>query len=276
MALMRRRMPWCRRAALLALAPLFAQGTSALEGGAKAPHGHFGIVGSFALNRAGLGTGFSGVQIAPKWVLTAAHAAPPPGAIFVDDCGMSGVAEVLTFPFKVPTQTPLAGALRDDLALVRLAAAVECPYFPRLADDTALPAPGVLPSGAYSVIQTTLVSNNPSMTARRFGHAQFLGLFRVPGYDLLLIASDKVALVVGDSGSPVFLGHLSDTDQESVLAGVASAQGKGIGDRALGIYTRVGPYRALLDGAVEATGEKLRWYTVAPGAALSFRDEGSP
>jgi hypothetical protein len=273
MALISKRALVRQQAALLALAA-FAHAAPALEAGLKSPPKHFGVVGSFALTRAALGSGFTGVQIAPKWVLTAAHAAPPVGAIFVDDFGMSGVAEVLTFPSKVPTQTPLAGALRDDLALVRLAAPIPSPYFPRLADDSALPGQGALTAAAYSSIRTTLVSNNPSMTARRFGLAHFHELLRAPGYDFLLVASDKVALVAGDSGSPIFLGQLNDTDQHSVLAGVATAQSKSSTGSSLGIYTRVGPYRALLDAAVQASGEKLRWYAAPPTAALLSRDEG--
>jgi len=258
-------------ATLIMLTAQFGQPTSALEGSKSLPK-HFGVVGSFAPTRATLGSGFTGVQVAPRWVLTAAHAAPPVGAIFVDDFGMSGVAAVLTFPSKVPTQTPLTGAPRDDLALVRLAAPIASPYFPRLADDAALPHQGALVAATYSGLQATLVSNNPSMAARRFGVARFRGLLRAPGYDFLLVTSDKVGVVAGDSGSPLFLGRLNDTNRESVLAGVATAQGKG-GAGALGIYTRIGPYRELLDAAVEASGEKLHWYAAPPGPTLSSRDE---
>lgn len=267
----RRRVHWL--ATLILLAAQFEQTAAALEAGSKSLPKHFGVVGSFALTRAALGSGFTGVQVAPRWVVTAAHAAPPVGAIFVDDFGLSGVAEVLTFPFKVPTQTPLPGALRDDLALVRLAAPISSPYFPRLADDAALPRQGALMAAAYSQFQATLVSNNPSMAARRFGLARFVGLLRAPGYDLLLVGSGEVGVVAGDSGSPVFLGRLNDTDRESVLAGVATAQGKGISGASLGIYTRVGPYRDLLNAAVEASGEELRWYAAPPDATLSSRDE---
>jgi hypothetical protein len=251
---------------------VFAPGAAALEGGQKAPHGRFAVVGSFAPTRSALGSGFSGVQIAPKWALTAAHAAPAVGAIFVDDCGMSGVAEVLTFPFKVPSQTPVAGALRDDLALVRLAAPIECPYFPQLADDTALPGPGPLTAAANTGIVTTLVSNNPSIAARRFGVAQFQGVYRAPGFDFLVVASGTVALVVGDSGSPLFLGKQNDTNGASILAGVATAQARTSGGVSLGIYTRVGPYRGLLDAAVQASGEKLHWYGGQPKSTLSSKD----
>ena len=80
-------------------------------------------------------------------------------------------------------------------------------------------------------------------------------------------------LVSGDSGSPLFLGRLGDTDRESVVAGVATAQTRNPTGLALGIYTRVGPYRALLDAAVEASGEKLRWYATPPGNTLTSKDE---
>jgi hypothetical protein len=147
------------------------------------------------------------------------------------------------------------------------------PYFPRLADDAALPGAGLLFAAAYSGLQTTLVSNNPSMRARRFGFAHFEGLFRSPGYDLLLVVGDGVALAAGDSGSPIFLGRLNDTDTDSVVAGVATGQRKGAGGASLGIYTRVGPYRGVLDAAVEATGERLRWSGVRPGASPRATDE---
>ena len=260
-----------RLVALLAISALFGRTAPALEAGSRALPRHFGVVGSFAAPRAALGSGFSGVQIAPRWVLTAAHAAPPVGAIFVDDFGMSGVAEVLTFPFRVPSRTPLAGVPRDDLALVRLAAPIASAYFPRLADDAALPSQGPLAAAAYSAMQTTLVSNNPSMAARRFGAAHFDGLLRAPGYDFLLVSSDRVELVAGDSGSPLCLGQLNDTDQESVLAGVASAHTRNAAGSHLAVYTRVGPYRGLLDAAVEATGEKLHWYAVPPSTTLSLQ-----
>lgn len=271
MALMRKRELVGSMAATLAV--VLAGAASALDGGSKAPHGHFGVVGSFAPTRSALGSGFSGVQIAPRWVLTAAHVAPAVGAIFVNDYGMSGVAEVLTFPLKVPTQTPLVGALRDDLALVRLAVPIASPYFPRLADDVSLPGPGSLSAKAYSGFQTTLVSNNPSIGARRFGSARFEGLFRAPGYDFLLVVGDSVALVGGDSGSPAFLGRLNDADGESVVAGVATGQSKATNGAALGIYTRAGPYRRLLDAAVEASGERVRWYAARPEAAHQDRNE---
>ena len=251
---------------------LCAQTALALEGGEKSPHGHFRVVGSFALDRSSIGSGFSGVQIAPKWVLTAAHAAPPVGAIFVDDCGMAGVAEVLTFPMKVPAQTPLPGALHDDLALVRLAAPVPCPYFPRLAEDSALPPPGIFVAIGQSGGGATLVSNSPSMAAQRFGFARVEGVFRAPGYDFVVVASKEVALIAGDSGSPLFLGRVADTDRESVVAGVATGQTRNGAGLALGVYTRVGPYRPLLDTAVEASGERLRWSTEAPRASLVSRN----
>jgi hypothetical protein len=274
MALTARHAPLRRLAAVILVAAQFWHAAAALEAGSRSPPKHFGVVGSFAPTRAALGSGFTGVQIAPKWVLTAAHAAPSVGAIFVDDFGMSGVAEVLTFPSRAPTQTPLAGALRDDLALVRLAAPIASPYFPRLADDAALPGQGALAAALYSAMPATLVSNNPSMAARRFAGAHFQELLRAPGYDFLVVAADQVELVAGDSGSPLFLGRLNDTDQESVLAGVATAHGRSRAGAPLGIYTRVGPYRALLDAAVEASGEKLRWYSVPPGVAVSSRSEG--
>jgi hypothetical protein len=254
------------RTALLATCALSAHFASALEGGQAATRGHFGVVGAFAPNRASLGLGFAGVQIAPKWVLTAAHVAPGAGAIFVNDCGMSGVAEVLTFAFKVPTQTPLTGALRDDLALVKLAAPIVCPYYPRLADESAMAREGPPFAFVHDKNPATLVSNQKSIASRRFAGAQVEGIYRAPGFDFLLVAGQGVALVSGDSGSPVFLGRLDDTDHASVLAGVASGQTKTNTGISLGVYTRVGRYRPMLDAAVQASGEQLHWVSASDEA----------
>jgi hypothetical protein len=237
--------------ALLAFS-LAAGPAAALDGGQPAAPRHFGVVGSIAPSRASIGQGFSAVQIAPRWVLTAAHVAPQPGAIFADDFGISGVAEVLPLTTRAPTVSPIPGAMRDDLTLVRLAAPIQCPYFPLLADE------GLLPRGRWLAAVATLVSNNPGLNHRRFGASAIELMPRVPGYSFAVSASDVVRLVAGDSGSAMFLGRLSDTDASSVLLGIASSQ-MTLGSAHGGVYTRVGAYRSLLDQAVQASGERLRW-----------------
>jgi hypothetical protein len=127
-------------------------------------------------------------------------------------------------------------------------------------------------AAANTGIVTTMVSNNPSIAARRFGIAHFQGVYRAPGYDFLVVASETVALVAGDSGSPLFLGIRNDTDSDSVVAGLATGQTRS-GNVAVGIYTRVGPYRGLLDAVVQASGEKLRWYAGPPKPTLSSKDD---
>jgi len=229
----------------------------ALEGGQAAAPRHFGVVGTIAATRAQIGHGFPAVQIAPSWVLTAAHVAPPAGAVFADEFGISGISDVLTFPTQVPTVSPVPGALRDDLALVHLAKAIPGPAFPRLADEAFLPrAP--LPAGF-----ATMVSNNPSLNRRRYGYASLQVPGPVAGYGLALCTSgadaDSAYLARGDSGSPVFAGRLRDTNDLSILIGIASAQASAFSGTHMNVYTRVGPYRRLLDRAVEASGEHLRW-----------------
>jgi hypothetical protein len=241
------------RTAAAAAAATLALDCVALEGGQAAAPLHFGVVGSIAPSRNAIGYGFPGVQIAPMWVLTAAHVAPPAGAIFANDYGMSGVSEVLILSTRAPTVSPVPGALRDDLALVRLASSILSPYFPRLADED------YLPHGPWLINQATLVSNNPSLKRRRYGVAAIELTPPVPGYSFALSVTDSVRIVSGDSGSPMFLGRLSDTDAFSILVGIASAQTSMPSGRHLGVYTRVGPYRELLDQAVQASGERLRW-----------------
>jgi hypothetical protein len=241
------------RGAALVIALLAMRPCPALEGGEPAALHHFGVVGTIARDRKEIGSGFSAVQIAPRWVLTAAHVAPQVGAIFANDYGMSGVTEVLTFSSRVPTIPPLQGALRDDLVLIRLASAIRSPYFPHLADEN------YLPHGPWSTETATLVSNNPTLKHRRFVTAAIRVIPPVPGYNFALSVPGGARIVGGDSGSAMFMDRLSDTDATSVLIGIASAQGSASPAQQIAVYTLVGAYRDLLDQAVEASGEHLRW-----------------
>jgi hypothetical protein len=239
---------------------LAARTAAALDGGQSAAPRHFGVVGSIASSRASIGQGFSAVQIAPRWVLTASHVAPQPGAIFADDFGISGVAEVLPLATRAPTVSPIPGAMRDDLVLVRLAAPIQCPYYPQLADEA------LLPHGPWLAGFATLVSNNPALNHRRFGASAIELTGRIPGYSFAVSVSDTLRLVSGDSGSAMFLGRLSDTDASSVLLGIASSQLASTSGAHMGVYTRVGAYRPLLDQAVFISGEHLRWAESLPPA----------
>jgi len=229
----------------------------ALEGGRVAAARQFGIVGTIAASRSQIGRGFPAVQIAPSWVLTAAHVAPSSGAIFANAYGIAGISAVMTFPTKAPTVSPIPGAPRDDLALVHLAKAIQGPYFPRLADE------GLLPRAPFAAGAATLVSNNPSLNRRRYGFATVEVPAPAIGYSLAMCTAgadaDGAYLVQGDSGSPLFLGRIHDADDSTILAGIASGRLIDPSGAHLSIYTRVGPYRQLLDKAVEGSGEKIRW-----------------
>jgi len=248
---------------LAVVASLLFAGVRALEGGLPAPPGHFGLVGTIAVPGSKIGQGFSAIQIAPTWALTAAHVAPPVGAIFANDYGMSGVSEVLTFATQVPTVSPIPGAIRDDIALLHLARAIASPYLPRLADED------FLPRDPLSAGLGTLVSNNPGLNRRRFAVAPMRLTANVPGFALAVAtagaSADAVRLVSGDSGSAMFVGRLLNTDASSVLLGIASAQATAPSGLHMAIFTRIGAYRRLLDKAVEASGEQLRW-TAGPGS----------
>jgi len=250
-----------RSALLLPVAGLFAAlaGTvAALEGGLTVPPHHFGIVGTIAKSREQVGRGFSAVQVAPHWVLTAAHVAPAPGAIFADDYGVSGIAEVIPFITPGAGAPPIPGALRDDVVLVRLARPIACPSYPQIAESDFLPEDINLPAGVV-----TLVSNNPDLAHRRFGLADLLLLPRTPAFNLALASYQPQAssahVVSGDSGSAMFYGRIWDTDDQAVLLGVASSRSLSPGGAGFGVYTLVGQYRALIDQAVEESGEHLRW-----------------
>jgi hypothetical protein len=242
----------CLTAALVGTILAFAGRASALEGFATSATTRFGIVGSVA----GEGTnpeGFSATQIAPSWAVTAAHIAPPPGRSYSNDFGSSTVAEIISFPTRAPTEPPVKGAWRDDLVLLRLATAIRAPYLPQLADDDVLARQGSVG------MAVTLVSNNPDPAHRRFGAAQVAGFIRRAGYPLLLSRGQQVDVMVGDAGSALFLGRLSDSDGSSVLLGVASSGGATEQGLNLGVFTRIGAYREFLDAAVAASGERLQW-----------------
>ncbi len=258
---MKAKLPCLRIALRLALASPFATLagiTHALEGGLSAPLHHFGIVGAIASSREHIGRGFSAVQVAPHWVLTAAHVAPAPGAIFANDFGVSGIAEVIPFATPGAGAPPIAGALRDDLVLVRLSRPIACQYYPMVAESDFLPKNANLPAGVV-----TLVANNPDLAHRRFGLADLVLLPQTPAFDLALASyqagASAVRVVSGDSGSPMFFGRLWDTDAHAVLLGVASSRSLAPGDTGFGVYTLIGPYRGLIDQAVEASGERVHW-----------------
>lgn len=251
-----------------ALSSGWCGGLGAIENSLPAIRRHFAVVGTLSPPHGTVGQGFSGVHVAPRWVLTAAHIQAGTGWIFASDFGMSGVAEVLSFPTTAPTRPPLEGIPRDDVALVRLARPVDCPHFPRLADDATLRA---LPRTALTA---TMVSNNPGLNDRRFGYSQLRLLKAVPGYSLAETSRPAEPgslggpyLVPGDSGSPLFLGRLLDCDFSSVLVGIASAQFLESSGTHHAVYSRVGVLRRELDEAVHASGERLRWTAGSGGSS---------
>lgn len=228
---------------------LHAASALALDGGRAVPR-RFGVVGAISPAAGRIGYGFPAVQVAPHWVLTAAHVAPARGSVFANDYGHSVVADTVSLEHRVPSVSPLPGGLRDDLTLVRLAVAIHSPYFPQLADENLLPR---------RVGMATLVSNNPGLPNRQAGVAPIETTAPVPGYSFAVAASPQLGLAEGDSGSALFLGSLSDADASSVLVGIASAHAATRAGAHVSVYSRVGAYRALLDQAVEASGEALRW-----------------
>jgi len=232
----------------------FARSADALDGRAAFATIRFGVVGTVS-SGAPSGGGFSATQIAPSWAVTAAHIAPAVGLSFRNDFGNSTVAEILSFPTRAPTDSPLPGALRDDLVLVRLAAPIHALYLPQLADDA------TFLSRASPGLALTLVSNNPDAAHRRYGAAELAGVFNRIGYPLVVSIGKQLDVVRGDSGSALFLGRIKDANASSVLIGVASAQGSTAQGQSFGVYTRIGAYRAALDAAVAASGETLNWAT---------------
>ena len=242
---------------LLALLLLLPGAAQALDGGESAGVGHFGIVGTLSPDRNTIGQGFPAVQISPHWVLTAGHVAPAVGAIFANDYGMSGVAEIRSLRTLVPTVSPIAGAARDDMVLVRLAREIASPYFPILADED------FLPHRPFPAGRATQVSNNPSLRKRRYAYCRLQWTARVPGYSLALAYPEEGVMggtvVSGDSGSPLFFEHLTDSNEQTILLGVASAHLKEATGQILGLYTRLGAYRKRLEAAAASTGDVLVW-----------------
>jgi len=231
---------------------LLPAAAGALEGPAALATRKFGLVGTLADAQDAQQRGFPATQIAPSWIITAAHVPLDLGRRFAHDFGWALAAAVSRLSTTAPTQAPFDGAVRDDLALIRLATPILTPYLPRLMDDGILqrqPAGGDL----------TMVSNNPGLRDRRSGFAGLRAFTRRQGYDFLIVGPRGLQLASGDSGSPLFLGHLTDTDADSVLVGVASARSTDQAGRDIAVYSRLGPHRAALDALVGESGERLRW-----------------
>jgi hypothetical protein len=229
-----------------------APAARALEGLAAVATRRFGIVGTMTESHDGAAGGFPATQIAPSWVITAAHVAPPIGRRFVDDFGAAPIGAVTRLSTAAPTQPPFDGALRDDLALLRLVTPIAAPYFPRLIED-----PGLERQRAGVVL--TLVSNNPGLAQRRTGQGMLRTLTRRRGYDFMVVVPRGLRLVGGDSGSPLFLGRLADSNGRSILLGVASARSTDPAGLDIGVYSRIGAHRPALDALVGESGERLIW-----------------
>lgn len=242
-----------RRTLLHLAASLLAPATAhALEGLAAIETKRFGIVGTMSDGNDYRIGGFPATQIAPSWAITAGHVAPAVGKRYVDDYGQAKIVGVTRLTTTAPTEPPFGGALRDDLALLRLAEPIAAPYLPRLIDDARL-------QQRHADIEFTLVSNNPGLHARRTGHGSLRVLTRRRGYDYLIVGSRDLQLVPGDSGSALFLGHLADSDAWSILAGVASARTTDTAGQHLAVYARIGAHRSALDALVGESGQRLNW-----------------
>lgn len=231
------------------------QAAAALEGFGVWSTPNFGIVGTFSKASSPAAQGFSGIQIAPSWIVTAAHVAPTVDSFFTNHYGAAAVAGIVRAQTTAPSDSPLPGAPRDDLALVRLTSPIAAPYLPRLLDDEMLMHRRANPDAC------TLVSNNPGLSHRYAGFARVQALIRREGYEFVLAEGDGVNLVSGDSGSAMFLGFLRHASVEAVLFGVASARTVDKKGQNIGVYARVGAHRKMMDEAMAGSGQRLSWLT---------------
>lgn len=212
-----------------------------------------------------------GVQVAPAWVLVAAHFTLPKGAVYGNGYGSWTVGDVYFAPGAGPEAA-------NDLALMRLVlgGASAVPYLP--INGTALA------DGAYS-FAATIASAANTTGPRAYGHTTVgeaastidpdgSGPLQPVVANYLISYDAAVYVQPGDSGGALFNGRVADS---SVLLGITSAQ---VSDDATGLpagsaFVQPAAYRAWIDQTMAADladDEMLAWVATPalvpePGAA---------
>ncbi len=209
-----------------------------------------------------------GVQVAPSWVLTAAHNTTAVGATWTNGYGSFTVAARYDAPGAGPYPA-------NDLALLRLVAAdaVAAPYLPLYA--------GTFADGEFDdPLAATIVSAFNTETGPRAYGWTTIGEAATtidpddggPRGDVVvhyLLSHDRDVYVQGnDSGGGLFGGHVADT---GVLLGIASAQLRDAGAPPRGsAFVRPAAYRSWIDATLAADpadDESLLWVSAVPEPA---------
>lgn len=168
--------------------------------------------------------GVSGVQVAPQWILTSRHAAPPVGTSFTNKFGTATVGSACVFP--TPTYITTG---QNDLALCRLSTPITLPT------GTSLPAVvgfnHTAPFNSQSIHHWgNLLASGYSTGARRSAWSTFSGLpphfsaydiaLNPTGPNLTLSSLNLPQTDNGDSGGGVYFYSTTANPTTGFLVGV--------------------------------------------------------
>ncbi|RLK58054.1 hypothetical protein [Actinokineospora cianjurensis] len=171
----------------------------------------------------------SGVQIAPRWVLTTAHAPGRVGGTFTNAYGTATIDAVTS-----------CAESTCDLSLSHLAAALPAPAFPDLVDG------GLPDDNSFGGHVLAVGMGGGPLTA---------GWTTVTGAPRLFSLGTPPSAISGDSGGPAFYHRPGDTTGH--LVGLMTAAALGVMP---GVYDFSPAARAFID---TTTGGAVRWTTAA-------------
>lgn len=214
--------------------------------------------------------GFFGVQVAPDWVLTAAHVA---AAFFPVGEGTIGFGNGFG-PRTVVDRFDAPGSAlfpANDLSLLRLAPGAGAAFYQPISSD-------LFADGSFPALPVTVVSAANSIGPRAYGHttvSQFAtqidpddgGPLGPVTANYLLSFDAQVYVESGDSGGGLFLGHVLDSTGAPLL-GLSSAQLGEQGQPPTGSgFVHLAAYRGWIDATLAAAAgntQQIQWVSSVP------------